>query len=257
MTRPEMGGLLAGDFAIVTGAAAGIGKAIAGAFLEAGAGGVLIADRDEARSKETADGFQALGYGNVFYKQTDVTDEESLQELVKYGLEASDGKIGILVNNAGISLNDSYLNMSMGDFEKTLAVNLVAPVRLGKLVVPNMIENGRGVISNASSLVGEDGNNGEVAYLASKGGLILATKSMARDLARYNIRANCVAPGFTNTEMLTDVNSDVLDGYIKRTPIRRLASPSEIAQAHVFLASWKMASFITGQTIRVDGGLHL
>ena len=255
--QPEMSRLLEGDFAIVTGAAGGIGRAIVSAFLEAGAGGVLIADYDEERSKDTVTGFKALGYDNVFYKKTDVTEADSLSELVETGLDISEGKIDILVNNAGISINNTLPNMTMEEFDQTLAINLRAPIRLAKLVVPSMIENGRGVINNASSVVGEDGNKGQLAYGTAKGGLIIATICMARDLAQFGIRANCVAPGFTDTKMLDDVRPDVIEGYIKRTPIRRLATPEDIAQAHVYLASWKMSAYVTGETIRVDGGLHL
>jgi 3-oxoacyl-[acyl-carrier protein] reductase len=176
---------------------------------------------------------------------------------------ASHGRIDILINNAGI-LRDAQLvkfkdgqlvdQMSQAAWDAVINVNLKGVFNCAQAVVPVMVQQGSGVILNASSVVGLDGNFGQSNYVATKAGVIGMTKVWARELGRYGIRVNAVAPGFIATEMVTQMPEKVLDGMRARTPLRRLGDPADIANAYAFLAS-DDASFITGEVLRVDGGI--
>ena len=173
------------------------------------------------------------------------------------------GRIDILVNNAGI-VRDSLLvkikdgelvrQMSQDDFDLVVAINLKGVFNCTQAVVPAMIRQEAGVILNATSIVGIDGNIGQTNYIATKAGVIGMTKAWARELGRHNIRVNAVAPGFTATEILTSMPEKVLAGMKARTPLGRLGQPQDIANAYLFLASDE-ASFISAEVLRVDGGI--
>ena len=243
--------------ALVTGGAAGIGKATAERFANEGAT-VVICDVNEAAGQAVASN---LGADSRFYR-VDMSDRSAVQAWVD-DVQARYGRIDILVNNAGI-VRDGQLvkfkdgaiagRMSEADFDLVIAINLKGVFNGGQAVAPYMIQQGGGVILNASSVVGLDGNFGQTNYVATKAGVIGMTKVWARELGRYNIRVNAVAPGFTATEILTAMPEKVLDGMKARTPLRRLGEPRDIANAYLFLASDE-ASFITGEVLRVDGGL--
>ena len=243
--------------ALVTGGAAGIGKATAERFANEGAT-VVICDVNEAAGKAVASN---LGADSRFYS-VDMSNRTAVQAWVD-DVQARYGRIDILVNNAGI-VRDGQLvkfkdgaitgRMSEADFDLVIAINLKGVFNGGQAVAPYMIQQGGGVILNASSVVGLDGNFGQTNYVATKAGVIGMTKVWARELGRYNIRVNAVAPGFTATEILTAMPEKVLDGMKARTPLRRLGEPRDIANAYLFLASDE-ASFITGEVLRVDGGL--
>jgi 3-oxoacyl-[acyl-carrier protein] reductase len=173
------------------------------------------------------------------------------------------GRIDVLVNNAGI-LRDSLLvkfkdgqvvkQMPEEDFDLVVAVNLKGVFNCTQAVVPHMIRGGGGVILNASSVVGIDGNFGQTNYVATKAGVIGMTKVWARELGRYNIRVNAVAPGFTLTEMVRQMPEKILERMRGRIPLGRMGDPRDIANAYLFLASDE-ASYITGAVLRVDGGI--
>jgi len=242
---------------LVTGGAAGIGKATALRFAEEGAK-VVICDVDEAGGGET---LKLLGPEASFYK-VNVTSREEVQKWVD-AVKEKYGRIDVLVNNAGI-LRDGQLvkfkegqlvgQMSEADFDLVIAVNLKGVFNCTQAVAPVMIPQGSGVILNATSIVGLDGNFGQTNYVATKSGVIGMTKVWARELGRYNIRVNAVAPGFTATEMVKAMPEKILDGMKARTPLGRLGEPRDIANAYLFLASSE-AAFITGVTLRVDGGI--
>lgn len=242
---------------LVTGGAAGIGKATALRFAEEGAK-VVICDVNEAAGQETA---KLLGADASFFK-VDVTSRQSVQAWVD-AVVARYGRVDVLVNNAGI-LRDGQLvkfkegalvgQMAEADFDLVIAVNLKGVFNCTQAAAPLMIKQGGGVILNATSVVGLDGNFGQTNYVATKSGVIGMTKVWSRELGRYNIRVNAVAPGFTATEMVTAMPEKVLDGMKARTPLGRLGDPRDIANAYLFLASDE-ASFITGETLRVDGGI--
>jgi 3-oxoacyl-[acyl-carrier protein] reductase len=243
--------------ALITGGAAGIGKATAEKFLQEGARVVICDVNQEAGEAAIKD----LGDQAAFY-QVDVTQKESVLKWVKAVL-AKNNQIDILVNNAGI-LRDSLLvkmkdgelvkQMSEADFDLVIAVNLKGVFNCTQAIAPEMIRQGGGVILNATSIVGIDGNLGQSNYVATKAGVIGMTKVWARELGRYNIRVNAVAPGFTATDILTSMPDKVLEGMKAQTPLGRMGQPADIANAYLFLASDE-ASFITGETLRVDGGI--
>ncbi len=244
---------------LVTGGAAGIGLATAGCFAEEGAQ-VIICDVNSQAGQEA---IKTLGPQSSFY-EVDVTDRQAVQNWVD-AVAGKYGRIDVLVNNAGI-LRDSQLvkfregsvvgQMAEEDFDKVIAVNLKGVFNCTQAVVPVMIKNGGGVILNATSVVGLYGNFGQTNYVATKAGVIGMTRVWARELGRYNIRVNAVAPGFIATEMVASMPEKVLDGMKGHTPLGRLGQPGDIANAYVFLASDK-ASFITGAVLSVDGGIVL
>jgi 3-oxoacyl-[acyl-carrier protein] reductase len=243
--------------ALITGGAAGIGKATAKRFSEEGAQ-VVICDVNAAAGEAAA---QALGAGVAFY-QVDVRDRGAVQAWVDDVLEKY-GRIDILVNNAGVLRDNQLVKVKEGeltsqmpeaDFDLVISVNLKGVFNCTQAVSPIMIRQGGGVILNATSIVGLDGNFGQTNYVASKAGVIGMTKVWSRELGRFNIRVNAIAPGFTETEMVLAMPEKILDGMRARTPLRRMGKPRDIANAYLFLASDE-ASFITGDVLRVDGGI--
>jgi len=242
---------------LITGGAAGIGKATAEAFVREGAR-VVLGDVNENAGLEVV---QQLGSGSRFYP-IDVTDRKAVQVWVDDVVNRF-GRVDVLVNNAGI-LRDSLLvkmkdgdlikQMAEEDFDLVVAVNLKGVFNCSQAVTPHMVRQGRGVILNATSIVGMDGNLGQTNYIATKAGVIGMTRVWSRELGRYNIRVNAVAPGFTATEILSSMPDKILKAMEDRTPLGRLGHPREIANAYLFLASDE-ASFITGAVLRVDGGM--
>ena len=242
---------------LVTGGAAGIGKATALRFAEEGAK-VVICDVNETLGNETC---KQLGEGAAFYK-VNVASREDVQKWID-DVVAKYGRIDVIVNNAGI-LRDGQLikfkegqlvgQMPEADFDLVISVNLKGVFNCTQAVAPVMAKQKGGVILNATSIVGLDGNFGQTNYVATKSGVIGMTKVWARELGKFGIRVNAVAPGFTATEMVTAMPEKVLDGMKARTPLGRLGDPRDIANAYLFLASDE-ASFITGETLRVDGGI--
>ena len=243
--------------ALITGGAAGIGKATAARFIEEGARVVICDVNQQAGEVAVAE----LGPDAAFYK-VDVTSRQAVQAWVDE-VAAKYGRIDVLVNNAGV-LRDGILvkmqgdqvvrQMPESDFDLVIAVNLKGVFNCTQAVAPQMIRQGGGVILNATSIVGLDGNFGQTNYVATKAGVVGMTKVWARELGRYSIRVNAVAPGFTATEMVMQMPEKVLEGMKGRTPLGRLAQPLDIANAYLFLASDE-ASFISGTVLRVDGGI--
>ncbi len=244
---------------LITGGAAGIGQATAQRFAEEGAR-VVICDMNETAGRATA---AQLGPDASFYK-VNVADRAEVQAWVE-AVVARYGRIDVLVNNAGVLRDAALVKMQDGqlvkqmaeaDFDLVIAVNLKGVFNCTQAVAPVMIRQGGGVILNASSVVGEDGNFGQTNYVAAKAGVIGMTKVWARELGRYQVRVNAVAPGFTATEMIKAMPEKIIEGMKARTPLGRMGEPRDIANAYLFLASDE-ASFITGVTLRVDGGIRV
>lgn len=242
---------------LITGGAAGIGRATAERFAEEGAQ-VVICDLNAELGQEVA---KNLGQQASFYN-VNVADRQAVQSWVDDVVDKY-GRIDVLVNNAGV-LRDGLLvrvkngelvkQMPEAEFDLVIAVNLKGVFNCTQAVAPTMIRQQSGVILNASSVVGLDGNFGQTNYVATKAGVIGMTKVWARELGRHNIRVNAIAPGFISTEMVASMPEDILAGMKERTPLRRLGQPRDIANAYLFLASDE-ASFITGAVLRVDGGI--
>ena len=242
---------------LVTGGAAGIGRATALRFAEEGAT-VVICDLNEAAGQETV---KELGDRAAFYR-VNVASREEVQKWIE-DVVARYGRLDVLVNNAGvlrdgqlIKLKDGELagQMPEADFDLVVSVNLKGVFNCTQAAAAVMAKQGGGVILNASSVVGLDGNFGQTNYVATKAGVVGMTKVWARELGKFEVRVNAVAPGFISTEMITAMPEKVLEGMKSRTPLRRLGDPRDIANAYLFLASDE-AAFITGETLRVDGGI--
>lgn len=242
---------------LITGGAAGIGRATALRFAEEGAK-VIICDVNVEAGEEVA--AQVEG---EFY-QVNVADREAVQAWIDAVL-AKHGRIDVLVNNAGITRDGLFVKVKNGELVKQMSekafdlvvdVNLKGVFNCTQAVAPAMIEQRGGVILNASSVVGLYGNFGQTNYVATKAGVIGMTKVWARELGRYKIRVNAVAPGFVLTEMVKAMPEKVLGKMTKHTPIGRLGEPRDIANAYLWLASDE-ASFVHGTTLSVDGGIVL
>jgi 3-oxoacyl-[acyl-carrier protein] reductase len=241
--------------ALITGGAAGIGKATANIFVEQGAT-VCICDVNEEAGLSTAN---ELGCA---FSKVDVADRQDVQKWVDEIVERFE-RIDVLINNAGILRDGLFVKVKDGElvkqmtedaFDTVINVNLKGVFNCTQVVAPHMIRQGSGSIVNASSVVGLDGNFGQTNYVASKAGVVGMTKVWARELGRYKIRVNAVAPGMILTEMLLSMPEDILEATKQRPPLKRLGTPEEVANLYLFLASDE-ASYITGEVIRVDGGI--
>lgn len=236
---------------IITGGAAGIGKAASVKFASEGAA-VAVWDVAEQAGNELVKQLTDNG-GKAIFVKVDITNADSVNEAAKK-VVSEFGRIDVLVNNAGITKDASFLKMTYEQWQKVIDVNLSGVFNCTKAVAPVMVEQKSGRIINTSSVVGLYGNFGQTNYVATKSGVIGMTKVWARELGRKGINVNAVAPGFIATEMVTTVPENILNGLKERTPLGRLGKPEDIANAYAFLAS-EEADFINGTVLSVDGGL--
>ncbi|CAM2899275.1 3-oxoacyl-[acyl-carrier-protein] reductase [Paenibacillus sediminis] len=245
---------LEGQFALVTGASRGIGRSIAIALAEAGANVAVNYAGSEAAAASVVQEIQALG-SQSFAVQANVGNSEQAESMVKQVLDQW-GRIDILVNNAGITRDNLIMRMKEEEFDQVIETNLKGVFNCLKAVARPMMKQRSGRIINISSVVGVIGNAGQANYVAAKAGVIGLTKSSARELASRNITVNCVAPGFIDTDMTAGLSQDLKDKMIESIPLARLGQPEEIAKVVTFLAS-DAASYMTGQTLHVDGGMYM
>jgi 3-oxoacyl-[acyl-carrier protein] reductase len=241
---------LQGKVCIVTGGAQGIGFATAQRFLEEGATVALCDVRREAVDA-AVEALRELGpvEGHV----VDVTRRDQIETMVE-AVRRRLGSIDVLVNNAGITLDARLQKMDDQQFDRVIDVNLKGTFNCSRAVVDTMVEQGRGVILNASSVVGIYGNFGQTNYAASKFGVIGFVKTWSRELGPKGVRCNAVAPGFIETPILNSIPDKVLHQMKERVPLRRLGTPQDVANVYAFLASDE-ASYINGAVIEVAGGL--
>lgn len=245
---------LEGKKALVTGASRGIGRAIALALAEAGADVAVNYAGSEAAAAETKAAVEALGRKAILVK-ADVGKAESFDAMVKEVLE-SFGSLDILVNNAGITKDNLIMRMKEEEFDQVIETNLKGVFNGIKAVSRQMMKQRSGRIINISSVVGALGNAGQANYVAAKAGVIGLTKSASRELASRGITVNCVAPGFITTDMTDKLPEEMKEQLSGQIPLARLGAPEDIANAVRFLAS-EAASYMTGQTIHVDGGMYM
>lgn len=249
--------LLEGKTAIVTGAARGIGEAIAIKFAEQGAhvAFTYVSDSSAEKAKILEEKLTAMGVKAKAY-QSNAGNFAACEAFVSDVLKEF-GTIDICVNNAGISKDNLLLRMTPEQFEEVINVNLNSVFFMTKQVIKPMMKARSGSIINMSSVIGEMGNAGQSSYAASKAGVIGFTKSVAKELGSRNIRCNAIAPGFVETDMTSYLKEgDAADKYKAGIPLGRFASAEDIANVTLFLAS-DMGSYVTGQTISVCGGLNI
>jgi 3-oxoacyl-[acyl-carrier protein] reductase len=245
---------LTGKTALVTGASRGIGRAIAVALAEAGADVAVNYAGSEAAAAETVKAIEALGRKAVMIK-ANVGKAPEFDAMVQSVLETF-GKLDILVNNAGITRDNLIMRMKEEEFDEVIETNLKGVFNGIKAVTRSMMKQRSGRIINISSVVGTLGNAGQANYVAAKAGVIGLTKSAARELASRNITVNAVAPGFIGTDMTDKLPADMKEKLEKDIPLGRIGRPEEIASAVLYLAS-DASSYMTGQTIHVDGGMYM
>ena len=244
---------LEGKVALVTGASRGIGRAIAKELSGRGAVVIINFFNSIVRAQELREEIQISG-GESSLLQGDVSDRHEARRIVQKLLEVY-GRLDVLVNNAGITRDRSIRKMTDEDWSEVIATNLNSIFYCTSAALPSMIEQKYGRIVNIASFSGQAGNFGQANYAASKGGIIAFTKVLALELAKYNITANVIAPGFTSTDMLAAVPMDILDSIRNRIPLRRFAQPEEIAKAAAFLIC--DGDYITGQQININGGIYM
>ena len=235
---------------IVTGGAQGIGRCIVETFAAEGAKKVYACDMNIDAMADYKERFSTVEAVSL-----NVCDRDAISAFVEK-VKAEDGKIDVLVNNAGITRDGLLNRMSEKDWDMVIDVNLKGVFNMTQFVSPIMIENGAGSIITMSSVVGTDGNIGQTNYAATKAGVIAMTKSWAKEFSRKGaqVRANCVAPGFIKTPMTADLPEKVIAYMESKTPLGHMGEAEDIAQGVLFLASDR-ARFITGQVLKVDGGL--
>ena len=244
--------LLENKTVLITGASRGIGRGIATVFAEHGANVVFTYSSSVDSANDLEKELQSLGVQAKGY-QSNAADFDQTQELVKKVL-TDFSTIDILINNAGITKDNLLMRISEEDFDKVIEVNLKSVFNLTKAVQRTMLKQRHGSIINMSSVVGVKGNAGQSNYAASKAGIIGFSKSIALELGSRNIRCNVIAPGFIETEMTAQLSEDVVAGWRAGIPLKRGGSPTDVANACVFLAS-DLSSYITGQVLNVDGGM--
>ncbi|MFH0917759.1 MAG: 3-oxoacyl-[acyl-carrier-protein] reductase [Candidatus Omnitrophota bacterium] len=237
--------------ALITGGARGIGRAIALTFAREGAD-IVVADVNLEIAQQTASQIEGLGR-KAMALAMDVTNYEMVEEGINKILDKM-GKVDILVNNAGITKDNLLLRMSLADWDAVINVNLKGTFNCIKAVTRPMIKQRSGRIISIASIIGLMGNPGQANYAASKAGIIALTKTVAKELASRNINANAVAPGFIQTEMTAKLPEEIKKKMQEAIPLGTLGTPEDVANVCLFLASQE-SSYITGQTITVDGGM--
>ena len=255
-TKPNQGKIMtfSGKNALITGATKGIGKAIALHLASEGIKVWLNYRSNPELAEELKAQIEKDG-GEAALVQFDISDEKEFTKAIALIVECDDG-LSYLVNNAGITKDKLALRMSTEDFQSVIDVNLTAYFVGCREALKTMMKKRFGAVVNIASIIGEIGNASQVNYSASKGGVIAMTKSFAKEAAPRGIRYNCVTPGFIQTDMTSDLKEEVVEYYKKNIPLGRMGEAKEIATSVGFLLSDE-ASYITGETLKVNGGMHM
>ncbi|MBU8919136.1 beta-ketoacyl-ACP reductase [Bacillus sp. FJAT-29953] len=239
---------LEGKVAIITGGAGGLGKETSLLFASEGAH-VVVADYNKSLAEETAKEINGIGLG------VDVSTRDQVDRMVNEVIEQF-GKIDILINNAGITMDSTLVKMTQEQWDQVISINQTGVFHCTQAVVPHMIKEGYGRIINTSSIVGRMGNFGQTNYAATKAAVIAMTQTWAKELGRKGINVNAVAPGFIMTAMTEKMPEKVLNGMREKVSLQRLGTPRDIANTYLFLAS-DDSSYINGAVVPVDGGLSI
>ncbi|GAX90756.1 3-oxoacyl-[acyl-carrier-protein] reductase [Effusibacillus lacus] len=244
---------LSGQIALVTGGSRGIGAEIAKELAAKGATVIINYAANQERAQQVLEEISAYN-PNVYAAKGDVSNPEDVARFFDEILEDF-GKIDILVNNAGITRDSRFVNMTDEQWHEVIGTNMNSLFYLTKIALPKMIEQNYGRIINISSIIGQSGGFGQVNYSAAKAGMIGFTKSLALEVARYNITVNCVCPGYTFTDMVAAVPEKVQEKIISKIPLGRFGQANEVAKAVSFLAV--DGDYITGQCININGGMYM
>jgi 3-oxoacyl-[acyl-carrier protein] reductase len=239
---------------LVTGASRGIGKAIALAFAAVGDHVIINFSSNEEAAKEVVKECQAAG-GSAELSGFNVGASDQVVTAIQ-NIKEKHGRIDVLVNNAGISKDGLFIRFSDEDWHRVFNINLEGAFFVSREASKLMVKARKGAIINISSVVGEMGNAGQVAYVSSKAGMIGMTKALARELSSRNITVNAITPGFIETDMTATLDEKVKEAHLHNIPLSRYGSAEEVAASAVFLAS-NGAAYITGQVLGVNGGLYM
>ena len=233
---------------IVTGASGGIGNSIVQKLSDNGAN-ILASGTKEEKLKELKSKFK-----NVEIIKFDISNSEKIEEFIDNATSKFDGNLDCIVNNAGITQDNLAIRMSSEEWKKVIDINLTSTFFMSKFAIKKMLKNKKGKIINITSIVGHTGNLGQANYAASKAGIIGMSKSIASELAKWNITVNCISPGFIETDMTDSMSEDQKKIVISKIPSKKIGKPIDIANCVKFLAS-EGSSYITGETIHVNGGM--
>ncbi len=240
--------------ALITGGSRGIGRDIAIKFAEEGADIIFLYKSDEKSAQELTSTIESLGRSVLSFK-VDVSNYEEVLK-IRNVVEPTFSKIDILINNAGILRDSLFMKMDDSDWHSVIDVNLTGVFNCTKVFLDLLYKDNQGVIVNIASIAGVYGNVGQTNYSASKAGIIGFTKSLAKEVARYKVRVNCIAPGFIETGIWDQLPPKVYEAALKKTALRKMGLPEHVSKTVVFLAS-EESSYMTGQVIEVDGGIGL
>ena len=245
--------ILKGEITLVTGASRGIGESIADEFAKAGAEVIGTATTKEGAENISNRFSNANLHGHCIV--LDVANSEQISEVIRH-LKESDSMPSILVNNAGISLENLLMRIKEEEWEKVIAINLSSAFYLSKAVIGSMLKNRHGRIINIGSVQGSTGAAGHSHYSAAKAGLIGLTKSLAQEVGSRNITVNAISPGYISTDMTKDIDDAINRSLLEKIPLKRFGEPLDIAKTALYLAS-SSGSYITGETINVNGGMNM
>lgn len=245
---------LSGKVALVTGGSRGIGRAVSQALADKGAAVIVGYATNEAAARETVTAIESSG-GKAEALKLDVADTAAVESIIADAAKRC-GRLDVLVASAGISLDALLLRMKDEDFDKTVAVNLKGAIAAARAAIKVMMRKKTGRIVFLSSVVGEAGNAGQTAYAASKGALLGVTKTLAKEYASRAITVNAVSPGYIETDMTATLSDEQKQAMLAGIPLGRPGTAAEVAAAVVFLASDE-AGYVTGQTLRVNGGMYV
>jgi len=235
---------------IITGATGGIGSSITKILSESGAKilatGTKIEKLEELKSK----------FKNVSTLRFDISKIDKVEEFIENATSELGGGLDCIVNNAGVTLDNLAIRMSLDEWEKVININLTSTFLLSKFAIKKMLKNKSGKIINITSVVAHTGNIGQVNYTASKAAIVAMSKSLAIEYAKKNINVNCISPGFIKSEMTEKIDDKYKDAIISKIPSSRLGEPEDVAHAVLFLAS-DQSNYINGETIHVNGGMYM
>ncbi len=235
---------------IVTGASGGIGNSIVEKLISNGAKVLATGTKIEKLEK------LKNNYKNIEIIKFDISQHEKIEEFINEATNKLDGKLDCIVNNAGITIDNLSIRMSIEEWNKVININLTSTFLMSKYSIKKMLKNKYGKIINITSVVGHTGNIGQANYAASKAGIIAMSKSLAIEYAKKNININCISPGFIKTSMTDEIDEKYKETLLSKIPANRLGEPKDVANVVVFLSS-DQSNYINGETIHVNGGMYL